>query len=114
MYKVQIFSVTHIQFIVKKTFKATCFGSTEPSSGLFVRTDPYPITSTFGIPSVYNDGIYNAYTVWYFFKIQIEINIKNSRFKLIFKNYIYRVYQNDWSGLEVDYIHTYGEKTYKY
>jgi len=27
---------------------------------------------------------------------------------------IYRVYQNDWSVLEVDYIHKYGEKTYKY
>jgi len=26
----------------------------------------------------------------------------------------YRVYQNDWSGLEVDYIHKYGEETYKY
>jgi len=25
-----------------------------------------------------------------------------------------RVYQNDWSGLEVDYIHKYGEETYKY
>jgi hypothetical protein len=58
-----ISSVKHIQFIVKNTFKATCFGSTEPSSGLFVRKDPYLITSTFGIPSVYNDGIFNAYTV---------------------------------------------------
>jgi hypothetical protein len=46
IYKVQIFSVRHIQFIVKNTFKATCFGSTGPSSGLLVRTDPYPITST--------------------------------------------------------------------
>ena len=27
---------------------------------------------------------------------------------------IYRVYQNDWSGLEADYIHKYGEETYKY
>ena len=27
---------------------------------------------------------------------------------------IYRVYQNYWSGLEVDYIHKYGEETYKY
>ena len=45
IYKVQIFfSVKHIQFIVKNTFKATRFGSTEPSSGLFVRTDPYLIT----------------------------------------------------------------------
>jgi len=63
---VQIFSVKHIQFIVENTLKATCFGSTEPSSGLFVRTDPYPIASTFGIPSVYNDGIFNVYTraVW--------------------------------------------------
>jgi len=31
IYKVQNFSVKHIQFfIVKDTFKATCFGSTEP------------------------------------------------------------------------------------
>ena len=27
---------------------------------------------------------------------------------------LYRVYQNDWSGLEVDYIYKYGEETYKY
>ena len=26
----------------------------------------------------------------------------------------YRVYQNNWSGLEVDYIHKYGEQNYKY
>jgi len=52
IYKVQIFSVKHIQFIVKYTFKATCFGSTEPSSGLFVRRDSYPIASTFRIRSV--------------------------------------------------------------
>jgi len=26
---------------------------------------------------------------------------------------VYRVYQNDWSGLEVDYFHKYGEQTYK-
>jgi hypothetical protein len=26
---------------------------------------------------------------------------------------MYRVYQNDWSSLEVDYIHKYGEETYK-
>ena len=26
----------------------------------------------------------------------------------------YRVYQNDWGGVEVDYIHKYGEETYKY
>ena len=53
IYKVQIFfSVKHIQFSVKNTFKATCFGSTEPSSGLFLRTDPYLIASTFGIPDV--------------------------------------------------------------
>jgi hypothetical protein len=60
LYKVQIFSVKHIQFIVKHTFKATCFGSTEPSSDLFVRTDQYLITSTFRIPSVYNDGIFSV------------------------------------------------------
>jgi hypothetical protein len=61
----------HIQFIVKNTFKATCFGTTEPSSGLFVRTDPNPITSTFGIPSVYSDGIFNAYDVCCFFLFKI-------------------------------------------
>jgi len=27
---------------------------------------------------------------------------------------IYRVYQNDWSGFEVDYFHKYGEQNYKY
>jgi len=29
-------------------------------------------------------------------------------------NQKYRVYQNDWSGFEVDYIHKYGEQDYKY
>jgi hypothetical protein len=77
IYKVHIFSVKHIQFTVKITLKATCFGSTEPSSGIFVRTDLYPITSTFGIPSVYNDGTCNAYTVGrYIYKyIYIYIHI---------------------------------------
>jgi len=28
--------------------------------------------------------------------------------------WIYRVYQNDWSGFEVDYFHKYGEQNYKY
>jgi len=27
---------------------------------------------------------------------------------------IYRVYQSDLSGFEVDYIHKYGEQNYKY
>jgi len=27
---------------------------------------------------------------------------------------LYRVYQNDWTGFEVDYIHKYGEQNYKY
>jgi len=27
---------------------------------------------------------------------------------------MYRVYKNDWSGFEVDYIHKYGEQNYKY
>jgi len=26
----------------------------------------------------------------------------------------YRVYQNEWSGFEVDYIHKYGEQNDKY
>jgi len=26
----------------------------------------------------------------------------------------YRVYQNDWSGFEVDYIQKYAEENYKY
>jgi len=29
-------------------------------------------------------------------------------------NYKYRVYENDWSGFEVDYIHKYGEQNYKH
>jgi len=32
--------------------KATCFSSTEPSSGLYQRTDPYLIFCTTGIPIV--------------------------------------------------------------
>jgi len=27
---------------------------------------------------------------------------------------IYRVYQNDWRGFEVDYTHKYFEQNYKY
>jgi len=27
---------------------------------------------------------------------------------------VYMMYQNNWSGLEVDYINKYGEETYKY
>jgi len=38
--------------LLKKRFKATCFGSKEPSSGLFIRADPYLLTSTFGIPNL--------------------------------------------------------------
>jgi len=50
--KCRFFLVKHVQFIAKNTFKATCFGSTEPSAGLFVRTNACPITSTFGTTSV--------------------------------------------------------------
>ena len=32
----------------------------------------------------------------------------------IIYHYIYRVYQNDWSGFEVDCIHKYGEQNYKF
>jgi len=32
----------------------------------------------------------------------------------ILVKFLYRVYQNDWSALEVHYIHKYGEQTYKY
>jgi len=53
IYKVQIFSIKYIQFIVKHTFKTTCLGSTEPSSGLFVRTDLYPTTSIVEDPHRY-------------------------------------------------------------
>jgi len=28
--------------------------------------------------------------------------------------FVCRVYQNDWSGLEVDHIHKYGEQNYKF
>jgi hypothetical protein len=41
---------------------------------------------------------------WDCFNIDIKSTLK----------YIYRVYQNDWSGLEVDYIHRYGEQNYKF
>jgi hypothetical protein len=37
-----------------------------------------------------------------------------SYFLCMFYILAYRVYQNDWSGLEVGYIHKYGEQTYKY
>jgi len=33
---------------------------------------------------------------------------------LLRQNFKYRVYQNDWSGFEVDYIHKYGEQNYKH
>jgi len=35
-------------------YKAACFSSTEPSSGLYRRTDTYQIFCTIGILSVYN------------------------------------------------------------
>jgi len=38
----------------------------------------------------------------------------NMLFKVEDYIYIYRVYQNDWRGFEVDYIHKYGEQNYKY
>ena len=34
--------------------------------------------------------------------------------KWLEKCVMYRVYQNDWSGFDVDYIHKYGEHNYKY
>jgi len=37
--------------------------------------------------------------------------VSGFRFSSLIK---YRMYQNDWSRLEVDYIHKYGEETYKY
>jgi hypothetical protein len=52
--------------------------------------------------------------------VQEQINLKKSTPVIFFLNpleyntSIYRAYQNDWSGLEVDYIHKYGEETYKY
>jgi len=39
------------------------------------------------------------------------IDFAGEQFLLI---YVYRVYQNDWGGFEVDYIHKYGEQNYKY
>jgi hypothetical protein len=42
------------------------FGSTEPSSGLILRTDPYHFSSTFGIPSVYIDGVVITYAMLFF------------------------------------------------
>jgi hypothetical protein len=40
-------SQTHPILLLKNTFKATCFGSTEPSSGLIVKTDLYPVISIY-------------------------------------------------------------------
>jgi len=37
---------------------------------------------------------------------------RNFGYELIWK--LYRVYQNDWSGFEVDYIQKYGEQNYKF
>jgi hypothetical protein len=73
---VQIFSVRHIQFIVKNTFKATCFDSTEPPSSLFVRTDPYLITVHLG-PQVFTVMVYimrRLNVAGFEIKIQININ----------------------------------------
>jgi hypothetical protein len=43
-------------------------------------------------------------------EVQIVRNVYESH---INNTSLYRVYQNDWSGLKVDYIHKYGEETYK-
>jgi len=49
-------------------------------------------------------------------KLWIPIKLKENAW--IFKSGLswvkYRVYQNDWSDFEVDYIHKYGEQNYKY
>jgi len=48
---------------------------------------------------------------------QIEDDIGNGLSSGTFctiKHLIYRVYQNNWSGFEVHYIHKYGEQNYKY
>ena len=67
--KITIISVNHTNFsIVKNTFKAaTCFDSTEPSSGLILRTDPHHFSSTFGIPSVYIDGVVITCAMLFFY-----------------------------------------------
>jgi len=44
---------------------ATCFGFTESSSGLILRTDPYNFFSLFVIPRVYIDGVVITYAVFY-------------------------------------------------
>ena len=42
----------------------------------------------------------------------IKTTLNYTLLLLIFR--LYRVYQNDWSGFEVDYIHKYGEQNYKF
>jgi hypothetical protein len=67
------------------------------------------IFSAFGIPSVHIYGTFSIIVVSSDMGMYIHC-----RMCLKVKNRVYRVYQNDWSGLEVDYIYKYGEETYKY
>ena len=40
--------------------------------------------------------------------------LRSKHVAIMWSECIYRVYQNDWSRFEVDYIHKYGEQNYKY
>jgi len=61
-YKVQNFSNTP-NFIIEGTFKATCFGSTEPSSGLFKEQIQTRLYVHLGSQVFTNDGAVLTYTV---------------------------------------------------
>jgi len=49
-------------------------------------------------------------------KRRLQLAPKDTKWKsdVSTKFSIYRVYQNDLTGFEVDYIHKYGEQNYKY
>ena len=48
-------------------------------------------------------------------KVYIQLTLFHTVRDLVYMiTNIYSMYQNDWSSLEVDYIHKYGEQNYKY
>jgi hypothetical protein len=70
----------------------------------------------------YNDVRNNYFTrVLCFNESLLELKVKSTDCKYVIAKEagmsleaIYRVYQNNWSGFEVDYIHKYGEQNYEY
>jgi len=60
---VQIFQSNKSNLLLKTHSRQHVSALQSHHQAFFVTTDPYPTTSTFGIPSVYSDGIFNACTV---------------------------------------------------